>query len=182
VGREGTGGSQYRWSYLVEVPFAEQSSWGAVLQLGVQALEPKLDDIRAVSVSYEARSLVGEAEPLLVNGILDAALTIGPLAYGTSLFDSADVSDKLGAEKVTKLLDQDRSAQACGLGVGSQARSLRLVSVPGQELPVLSAELSRSPPAYVREANEIVSRMSRDNCPVCPATSHWRRGWDLNPR
>ena len=107
---EGPCGGQDRRAGLIQGTFAQQPCRGNVIQLGIHALEPRLNHRARVLLSQKCRNMIGGSQPghRIVRGI---ALTISPLPHGTGFLHRSRKGDELCAQNVPGIANELRHGE-----------------------------------------------------------------------
>jgi hypothetical protein len=107
---------------LLDVALAQQSRRRTVVQLGVEALHPRLGDARRFRLAQHRGDLQRHAEPLLHTvGRLPGSF--GPLVHGPRLAYRAEICDQAGAKELSQCVNHFGERGANRLSVGREAGS-----------------------------------------------------------
>ena len=74
----------------------------SVVELGIEALKPRLGDLLAVCLGDRQRELEGESQALLDVGARPAVLVVGPLMDGAGFADAAEIRNEPGSEQLAQ--------------------------------------------------------------------------------
>ena len=119
---EGPGRRKNPRADLAEIPFAQESRGGTVVELRVQALKPSPCNRISVVLGDQPSNM--EREPQSFgNGLPRLPFSRAPLAHGTRFAHTHDVGHKLGSEEIAQLLHEYRKSDANRVIVGLKIRS-----------------------------------------------------------
>ncbi len=88
---------------LVQVAVAEEPSRGPVIEIGVQALKPRLDDTRFLALTEQESNAKRESEAALDGVGLDLAGPVRPLMNGAGFPDTSDEGDQPRGQQLSEV-------------------------------------------------------------------------------
>ena len=107
---------------VLQIALSEQTGGRAVIEVGVEPLEPDLGHLPAVGVGDYLGDLQGQAQALLGGGA--GLATAGrPLVDGASLLDGTQVGNEARPEQVAERDDHAREGGTDCLSMGDKLRS-----------------------------------------------------------
>lgn len=150
---EGPCGGQHARADLIQVTVAEKPSRGPIIEIGVQALKPGLDDAWFLPLTEQESNAKRQSEAALDVVGLDLAGPVRPLMHSAGFPDVSDEGDQPRGQQLSKFTDDGIERLARCFDVRSavrpichvQQRNTNLIPTESLRAPCNARVSTRSP-------------------------------------